>query len=206
MVLLPLDTVCLDEITRTVAAMLPPAKDKANTWERRRSENSWKVELDPDRLHTEPWLSELLVRWDAIFQFSLTCYQEHLIDKAWQFWCDPLCTEHRWFIRLQPGQEITTWHNGLSCPHSYLFSTLYPSAITPKQSDQTVSLLKHPYELSIFYREIFLAWQTRSLGIRASFVILLVSQHSFHARAHHASLPSVPQHITPLCVFWTIHV
>ena len=30
MVLLPLDTVCLDEITRTVAAMLPPAQGQSH--------------------------------------------------------------------------------------------------------------------------------------------------------------------------------
>lgn len=98
---------------------------------------------------------------------------------------------------LQPGLQITIWCNDLSHPHSYLFSTLYSNATTPRLY-QTLSLLKHLYRLYISYRDNSLAWQTRSLGIWASLAILSNSHHSFHAQAHHLALPSVPQHLS-LC-------
>ena len=103
--------------------------------------------------------------------------------------------EHRWFIMLQPAPQITIWCNGLSRPHSYLCSTLYPNATTPR-SYQTVPLLKHLYRLYISYRDDSLAWQTRSLGIWASLAILSNSHHSFHAQVHYSALPSVPQHLS----------
>lgn len=62
---------------------------------------------------------------------------------------------------LQPGPQITIWHNGLSHPHSYLFSTSYPNATTPR-SYQTVSLLKHLLQALYFLQDNSLAWQARS--------------------------------------------
>lgn len=52
-------------------------------------------------------------------------------------------------VRLHPGQCFTIWCDGLSCPQSYLFFTLYQSTITLEQSHQ--SLPKHVYSLSVLY-------------------------------------------------------
>lgn len=97
------------------------------------------------------------------------------------------CTQHSKFIRLRPRQCFTPQCDGSSCPHFCPFFTLCQSAITLKQSNQTLPLPKHTYGLSVLQRG----------NCQVSHDSIPHAQHSIQA------IPVFPKTL-PLCVFGTI--